>query len=178
MQVVNPKGGKLNISPYEDDETLTAYHEAGHVVVGYLLGARIDEVRLGSMIEDCLPNHFGDCLISWGRVDPKCEWQTQCEVLTMLAGPVAEMTYRGERYHPALFGPWRTDWQQAVERTSDIFLDPREQTKFLELLVMQLIQRMSDDRYWAAVAAVADELVAHESLSHEDIETTVSFWLV
>ena len=161
----------------DDDDTLTAYHEAGHVVVGCLLGARIDEVRLGSMIEDCLPNHFGDCLINWGRADPLCDWQRQCEVLTMLAGPVAEMIYLGERYHPAFFGPWKTDWQQAVERTRNLFRDPAKQTRFLESLVMQLIERMNDDRFWAAIAAVADDLMAHESLEHDDVQATVSFWL-
>tara|TARA_R110002073_G_scaffold2801_17_gene17973 strand:+ start:23888 stop:24085 length:198 start_codon:yes stop_codon:yes gene_type:complete len=54
----------------DDDETLTAYHEAGHVVVGYLLGAQIEEVRLDSMIDDDLPRRFGDCLVNWEKSMP------------------------------------------------------------------------------------------------------------
>ncbi|TWT82595.1 hypothetical protein CA13_40580 [Planctomycetes bacterium CA13] len=160
-----------------DDETLTAYHEAGHVVVGYLLGATIDEVRLGCMIEDSLPTQFGDCMINWGPVDSHCDWQRQREILTVLAGPVAEMIYQGERPHPAHFGPWQSDWAQAAERAATSFRDLEKRTRFLEATIMVLHEKMSDERFWAAIAAVSDELLAHESLEHEDIAHAVSFWL-
>ncbi|TWU45785.1 hypothetical protein Q31b_09610 [Novipirellula aureliae] len=161
----------------DDDETLTAYHEAGHVVVGYLLGARIDEVRLGSMIEDCLPNRFGDCMINWGRINDRCCWQLQREVMTILAGPVAEMIYIAERLHPAHHGPWKSDWQQAAERSAESFSDPEKQTRFLEAVIVTLHEKMSGESFWAAVAAISDELLAHESLEHEQIAETVSYWL-
>ncbi|GAA5508460.1 hypothetical protein Rcae01_03926 [Novipirellula caenicola] len=160
-----------------DDETLTAYHEAGHVVVGYLLGAQIDEVRLDSMIDDDLPRRFGDCLVNWGKVDAGCDWQRQRELMTILAGPVAEMIYRGERLHPAHFGPWQGDWQQACERSVGLFSHPAEQIRFLEQIIARLYRRMADDQWWAAIAAVADELLAHEALEHDDVATAVAFWL-
>lgn len=161
----------------EDDETLTAYHEAGHVVVGYLLGAQIDEVRLGSMIEDCLPNRFGDCMINWGRTSDRCSWQRQREIMTILAGPVAEMIYLGERLHPAHHGPWKSDWQQAIERSDGYFSDPQTQTRFLETILVTLHEKMSREPFWAAVAAISDELLAHESLEHDKIAETVSYWM-
>ncbi|WP_231615535.1 cell division protein FtsH [Novipirellula artificiosorum] len=161
----------------DDDETLTAYHEAGHVVVGYLLGARIDEVRLGSMIDDDLPRRFGDCIVNWGAVHPACDWQTQCEIMTILAGPVAEMVYRGERLHPASFAPWQSDWHQAVQRSARYFSTPLKQVRFLESVMVVLHQKISADSFWAAIAALSDELLAHEALDHDDVVATVSFWL-
>ncbi len=161
----------------DDDETLTAYHEAGHVVVGYLLGAKIDEVRLGSMIDDDFPLRFGDCLVNWGRVDPRCDWQRERELLTILAGPVAEMIFLGERVHPAQYAPWKSDWQQAITGSRGLFRDPIKQVAYLEVLLARLHGKLSGDAQWAAIAAVADELLAHEALEHDDIAEVVSFWL-
>ena len=54
----------------DDEETLTAYHEAGHAVIGYALGGVVDSLQLGGEADDQLPRRFGECRIRWGRVDP------------------------------------------------------------------------------------------------------------
>ena len=161
----------------DDDETLTAYHEAGHAVVGFALGARIERVQLGGEADDHLPERFGDCLVNWGQVDPNCSWQQQRELMTMLAGPVAEMIYRGEMLHPAHFGPWQGDWQQAWEHCAISVPDPERRTRLLETLVVHLHRRMSDDGCWGAIAAVSDELLAHEYLDEDQLAGTLSFWI-
>ncbi|NNE00112.1 MAG: cell division protein FtsH [Pirellulaceae bacterium] len=161
----------------DDDETLTAYHEAGHAVIGYALGARIERVQLGGEADDHLPERFGDCLVNWGMVHPDCTEQRQRELMTILAGPVAEMIYRGEPLHPAHYEPWQGDWQQAWDHCRDGVPDPIRRTGLLEQLIGQLHRRMSDDDCWAAVAAVADELLAHEFLDEEQLSDTLAFWL-
>lgn len=171
----------------DDDETWTAYHEAGHAVVGYALGARIERVQLGGEADDELPERFGDCLVNWGRVSAECSWQRQCELMTILAGPVAEMIYRGERLHPAHYGPWQGDWQQAWmhcperKRKSDTEASAGStmlsKTRFLEQIICELHDRMSDDQCWAGIAAVADELLAHEYLDEEQLAGTLEFWI-
>jgi hypothetical protein len=159
----------------DDDDTLTAYHEAGHAVVGYALGARIERVQLGGEADDDLPERFGDCLVNWGRVSPHCSWQRQCELMTILAGPVAEMIYRGEPLHPAHYGPWQGDWQQAWSHCPA--KDDHSRTRILEQIILELRDRLSDDQCWAAIAAVADELLAHEHLDEEQLSGTLEFWL-
>ena len=161
----------------DDEETLTAYHEAGHVVVGYAMGAKIERVQLGGEADDHLPDRCGDCLVNWGQVNPDCNRQRQCELMTMLAGPVAEMIYRGEMLHPAHFGPWQGDWQQAWEHCRSSVADPERRTRLLEQLIRELHARMSSDDCWAAIAAVADELLAHEYLEEEQLRGALEFWI-
>lgn len=160
----------------DDDETLTAYHEAGHAVIGYALGGLIEAVNLGGEPDD-LPRRFGDCRVNWGPIDVASDWQLVRELLTILAGPVAEMIYRGERLHPAVFGPWQHDWRIALERSNVLRGDLRTRTRLLEQLIVELHDRMKSDQCWAAVAAVADELLAHEFLEADQLADTLAFWI-
>ena len=79
-------------STYED-QTATAWHEAGHAVVGFALGGKVESVQLGGEADDFLPERFGDCVVNWGPVLAGSDWQRQREVMTVLAGPVGEMLY-------------------------------------------------------------------------------------
>ena len=160
----------------EEETEFTAYHEAGHAVVGYALGGKIDRIQLGGEADDNLPERFGDCQINWGRVGADCDWQLERELLTIMAGPVAEMIYRGEKLHPAYFEPWKLDWQQAWARCGHI-PDPHRRTLFLENLVQHLHEKLSLDNNWAAIAAVADELLAHEYLEQEQLDDALQFWI-
>src|SRR6056297_1536604 len=85
----------------DEEEIHTAYHEAGHAIVGCALGAHIDSVCLSQAsafddLDDGLPLRFGECIVNWGRVDPDHTWQQHRELLVILAGPVAELLYRRE----------------------------------------------------------------------------------
>ena len=107
-----------------DDETLTAYHESGHAVIAYALGGTIQGMQLGGEADDWLPARFGECRIQWGRVDPDLDWQRKREILTILAGPVVEMVYRDEPFHPAFYGPWKHDWEQAWRTATPMWWTP------------------------------------------------------
>ena len=160
-----------------DEQDLTCYHEAGHAVVGYLLGGKIDRIQLGGEPEENWPAQFGDCLIHWKNIIPNCSWQLQRELLTILAGPVAEMIYRGEQRHPAVFGPWQGDWAQAMARGAAFSADLQQRTQLLEMMIVELYGLLEQQRFWAAIAAVADELSAHEYLEQEQIADCLHFWL-
>ncbi|MGI9474330.1 MAG: cell division protein FtsH [Rubripirellula sp.] len=160
-----------------DDETLTAYHEAGHAVIGYALGGSIDGMQLGGEEDDWLPARFGDCRINWGRVDANSDWQRKREILTILAGPVAEMVYRDEPLHPAAYGPWKDDWERAWSTAEVIAADPKRRTRLLEQLIRELHSSIKADTCWAAIAALADELLAHEALEAEQVAEVLQFWV-
>ena len=160
-----------------DSETLTAWHEAGHAVIGFALGGRIESVSLGGEANDWLPDRFGDCIVNWGPVDKACGWQRQREIMTVLAGPVAEMIYRDETLHPAVFPPWKQDWEMALTLAEPFLADLQKRTAWLESVMAELYRRMNHESCWAAIGAVADELLTHESLEEEQLEATIGFWL-
>ncbi len=160
-----------------DDETLTAYHEAGHAVVAHSLGATVESMQLWGEADDYLPERFGDCRVNWGPVDPKLEWQKQCEIMTFLGGPIAEMIYRGERLHPAYFGPWQDDWAKAMLTCEAKVTGVLERTRMLERITVILHRHLDRDPYWPAIAALADELAAHEQLDSDQIAEVLEFWI-
>ncbi len=169
--------GNLGSPPIDEEDTLTAYHEAGHAVIGFALGATIDSVQLGGEADEWLPERFGDCRVNWGRVDPKADSQRQREIQTILAGPDAEMLYSGEAVHPAFHGPWQWDWRQASRIAAELYTDAAARTRVLERAILVLHRTMKTDGCWAAVAAIADELLAHEFIESDTIEEIVGFWL-
>lgn len=174
----------------DEDVELTSYHEAGHAVIAYALGGTVESVQLGGEADEHLPDRFGDCRINWGpvadrsgldattrsRLDPQHSWQIQREVMTILAGPVAEMIYSGEPFHPALFGPWKDDWARAWATIAPIVASPESRTRLLEQITRELHQRMKLDSIWAPLAAVADELQAHEYLDQDQLDEILGFW--
>lgn len=161
----------------DDDETLTAYHEAGHAVIGFALGGTVDSMQLGGEADEWLPERFGDCRINWGKVDPNVDWQRQREVLTVLAGPVAEMVYRGEPLHPAFYGPWQHDWQTAWAISETLCLATAKRRILLEQLILKLKDQIAQDPCWAAIGALSDALLAHEFLESEEIQEILEFWI-
>ena len=161
----------------DDDQTLTAYHEAGHAVIGYALGGTVDSLQLGGEADDWLPDRFGDCRIHWGKVDPNCDWQRHREILTILAGPVAEMVYRGEMLHPAVYQPWQDDWRRAWAASEILTPNPERRGRLLEQMIGQLADRIRCEPCWAAIAALADGLLAHEFLDRDQVAEILGFWL-
>ena len=160
-----------------DNETLTAYHESGHAVIAYALGGTVQGMQLGGEADDWLPVRFGECRIQWGRVDAGLDWQRKREILAILAGPVAEMVYRDEPFHPAFYGPWKHDWEQAWQTATPMWADEKQRMAALEKIMAELKRQVQMERVWAAIVALADELVAHELLEEECVQDILAFWL-
>ena len=155
---------------------LTAYHEAGHAFMATVLGAKVRSVTIDPDNDDG-PERFGDTQIIWRR--SRLSDREFCEraIQVSLAGPVAEMLYSGDPFHPGLVAEWANDWQAAWELAEPLFTAPRKRLEYLESVTGELYRLMDSEPNWSAVAALADSLLAHETLEAEDVKEIVNDWL-
>ncbi|EKK00469.1 MAG TPA: cell division protein FtsH [Rhodopirellula baltica] len=167
--------------PDDDDELVTAYHEAGHAIVGCALGAQIDRVTLSqaSIFDDedgDLPRRFGDCIVNWGRVDPSDTWQRQRELLTVLAGPVAEFVYQSGDEDLLDVRAWESDWRQAQLCAAALKPQAAQQIRLMREAIVRLRKIVASDPCWSAIAALADELMLGDEIEGEQVADLVRFW--
>ena len=155
---------------------LIAYHEAGHALVALLLGGRVQLVTIEPDNDDG-PQRQGDTQVLWRRAGLSERQFAQCSVQVSLAGPVAEMIYSGDPYHPGLVAEWAADWRDAWGAAIILHAGERQRLAYLEQVSIQLYHRLKADDHWAAIAAVADHLLAHDSLDGEQIAEIVTQWL-
>lgn len=161
-----------------DDETSTrtAYHEAGHAIVALLVGAEVLLMTIEPDRDDG-PERHGEVKIGWDARDfsPRelREWQLQ----VALAGPVAEMVYRGEPLHPLHVPEWQLDWNTAWDLAATFHEAFDKRMRFLETQIRRLHQQLQQDDAWQALASLADALLAHETLETEEIVDAVAPWL-
>ncbi|MEL6895716.1 MAG: hypothetical protein AAFP90_06430 [Planctomycetota bacterium] len=158
------------------DEELTAYHECGHAVVAFALGARIESITLFPEDVDDRPRRFGEAIVNWGRVDANGQEQLLKEMSVAMAGPMAESLYRGEAMHPALVAEYSDDWDTAWQAATKIIPSEVQRMKILSRVARQISNILENQEYWAAVAALSDELMAHEQLDEDQISDCLRFW--
>jgi len=155
---------------------ISAYHEAGHAFVAIYVGARVRSVTIDPDWDDG-PARHGDVQIEW-RVGEFTEREL-CEksILVALAGPVAEMIHSGDPFHPAFVAEWAADWSDAWDAAAALHANKQRRLTYLEQTTVNLYQTMQRDDYWAALAAIVDHLLAHETLEGEQVEEIVEQWL-
>lgn len=155
---------------------LIAYHEAGHALMAYLLGGRVRIVTIEPDRDDG-PERQGNTQVVWRRSGISDKDFAKTSVQVSLAGPVAEMIYSGDPYHPGLVAEWAVDWREAWETAIPLHAEERKRLKYLEYVSIQLYHRLKEDNLWAALASLADNLMAHETLEAEQVEEIVGEWL-
>lgn len=154
---------------------LIAYHEAGHVLTAVLLGGKVKHVSIDPDSADG-PERYGDTEIHWRRNVSDKDY-AKIAVQVSLAGPAAEMIYSGDPYHPGMVAEWAADWQEAWTAATHLHADERQRLDYLEQVSIQLYHRLKRDDLWPALAALADHLLAHETLEGEEVEEIVGEWL-
>lgn len=149
---------------------ITAYHEAGHALVAHLLGGKVKQVTIDPDSDG--PERYGDTQIRWKRGLGDKDF-AQKTVRVSLAGPVAEMIYSGEPYHPGVVPEWAADWRDAWEAAQILFPNERQQLEYLENTSIELYRQMQQDDFWSAVAGIADHLLAHDTLEADEFKELV-----
>ena len=156
--------------------TLTAYHECGHALLAVLLGGEVRQVTIEPDNDDG-PDRFGDTQILWRRDADSPRELAKKAVQVCLAGPVAEMVYSGDPWHPGLVAEWAQDWRQAWDAAAVLHADERKRLAYLEQVSVELHRLFKRDDVWAALASLADHLLAHETLEGGQIEEIMAQWL-
>jgi ATP-dependent Zn protease len=155
----------------------TAYHECGHALMAVRMGAVVQMLTLEPEQDDG-PERFGEAQIYWPAPPKSAKEQAGKLVLIALAGPVAEMIYRGEPLHPGFVAEWADDWRRAWKAAEPLAADELTRLALLEETARQLHARLSRDQEWSALAALADALLAHETLEREEIDEVLAIWPV
>ena len=157
-------------------EEINAYHEAGHAFMAVYVGARIRRVTIEPEWDDG-PMRYADTQVEW-PLDAFSDRELRERMIQVaLAGPVAEIIHRGEPFHPGFVAEWAADWSNAWDAAAKLVSNERQRLRFLEQETVKLHRFLSRDLIWAALAAIVDELLAHETLEGEDIEMIVGQWL-
>ena len=123
------------------------------------------------------PERDGDTQVLWPLAGIGEAEFARRVVQINLAGPVAEMIYSGEPFHPGFVAQWAADWRGAWAAASPLHPDERKRLRYLEQTSIQLYHRLKQDDLWAALAALADHLLAHETLEGQQVEEIVGQWL-
>ena len=160
----------------EESVELTAYHEAGHAFMAVYLGAKVRSVTIEPDNDDG-PRRFGDTQIVW-RMSRMSERQYRERAIQVsLAGPVAEMLFSGDPFHPGLVAEWVADWKAAWAFAESLIDDPRRRLEYLEQVTMGLHRMLDSEPNWSAIADLADHLLAHETLEGEEVQEIISEWI-
>jgi len=154
----------------------TAYHEAGHAWMAVVSGAKVLSVTIDPDWDDG-PQRYGDTQVAWQLSQFSERELTVKGIQVALAGPVAEMTYSGEPYHPGFVAEWSDDWRTGWGMAAPLLPNHQQRLVFLEQLTAELRRLIDQENHWAAVAEIADHLLAHETLGEAEVEACVSAWL-
>lgn len=155
---------------------VSAYHEAGHAFVAFYVGARVRSVTIDPDRDEG-PERYADIKIEW-PLDRFTERElSENSVLVALAGPVAEMIHRGETLHPGFVAEWAADWKLAWRDATPYYPNERKRLLYLEQTSVRLYRLLDREDHWAALAAVVDNLLAHETLDGEEVEAILETWM-
>ena len=156
-----------------EDSEITAWHEAGHAMMAILQGGRLERVTLEPPFDDG-PARYGDTVTRWTGLGAK--ELALAEIYVSLAGPVVEMIYTGDRVAIASEPEWLADWQRAKLSAAAMSRDAASADKLLRQTVSAIFELFEDRHQWAAVSAIADDLLAFETLEHDQVADTIAFW--
>jgi len=158
----------------DETENLTAWHESGHATMAIIQGGIIEHVTLEPPNDDG-PKRYGETVTRWPNTMSQLDL-LKSEILVSLAGPVVEMLYTSQRQTIANVAEWKADWLRASASANSCTRSPRDASKLIQNCESELFAVFEIPKYWSAVSAIAEELLAHYTLEHEQIYDTFSFW--
>ncbi|MGV3484725.1 MAG: hypothetical protein ACO1RT_09935, partial [Planctomycetaceae bacterium] len=121
------------------------YHEAGHAVMAAWLGAEVVYVTIEPDRDDG-PRRDGDAAVRWISHGLSSRQLCERELMTVLAGPVAEMIHTQQKRSLNRHPEWAADWQLASQLAGLLVKPPAARQAMLDELTNQLFAWMSRTR--------------------------------
>jgi len=162
-----------------DLTTINAYHESGHAVMAIVLGGCVERITIEPHFDDG-PLRYGETITSWpwlAQDATPSKHRISAEIAVSLAGPVAEMIYLNERFSIEAIEEWSLDCRTANQLASQVASSPVSKNELLRESESIVRERLNEPQTWSAVAALSDELLAHETLEKDQIHDVTFFWL-
>lgn len=143
-------------------DTVAAYHEAGHAFLAHRLGGRVLAVSL-ELDED---DEQGRTSVQWPPA-PRAEQQRR-SALVALAGPLAELHFRGELDQLDTLSAWRADWREVQQALA---AQPgQEPQRVLRRWLAEVRAALCEPAAWERLCRLADSLEAHGTLDADLLE--------
>ena len=150
----------LMFDPDDLDPVTAAYHEAGHAFLAHRLGGRVVAVT----IEDEDGALMGRTTVHWRDLD--APERRRCSGLVALAGPVAEVLWRGDIARLATLSAWRADWQE-VQAALLAQVRGGGPAALLQRWLVQVRRELDGPGGWEQLCRIADALAAHGTLDED-----------
>src|SRR5262245_24767907 len=166
----------------------TAYHEAGHAVIDLRIGLPVHSVDIRrksgdlggcqgvdpdqAVIEEIaslLMARAQERPVSPSEITPAAhEWMDKM-IRSQLAGPLAEMRFRGRPPQGAELVA-ASDDRENMQRLADVRWSDAERADRLREADAEVANLIWDPDIWSAITAVAKALPEHEFLTGEQVE--------
>jgi hypothetical protein len=157
-------GRKLSLSQME----LTAYHEAGHVVMYLALGLKFDYVTVEPEKTDGM-SHSQDGILYQScaqiRFKEPIEMDNRQLVLTSIAGPIIESMLCGHKDGGYDRPEFRSDYELAYYAAKEEHEDIEEAARYIAALETEAAKIISDNG--AAVSEIAKQLLRLGTVSYD-----------
>jgi ATP-dependent Zn protease len=142
----------VTMEPIPDQAT--AYHEAGHAVLAFILGRPVHRVSI-------LPgqDHVGVCKFGKSAYRPSEDWLER-EILIALGGIAAEARLTGTYAWDAAARDQQYVRRLAVKRAGEARAEKLERR-----LLAKAEHHLADEGCWRAVELIAAELLRHREIS-------------
>ncbi len=72
---------------------------------------------------------------------------------------------------------WRSDWERVLVSAMKFSNSESKARQLIDQVMRSVHQQLDSENGWAAVAAIADLLLTHETVEHAQCQEAVGFWL-
>jgi hypothetical protein len=158
---------KRNTSQFE----ATAYHEAGHAVIAYVLGYRPQFVTIVPTLDTAghiiHPNPLDGCQRNPDSSD-EARLRIESLITICFAGPIAQKRYNPRSWRRA-HGQW--DYEKVAElglRVCGSAEQARAFIRWREIAACDMVRA-----HWPRIQLVAGQLLERENLSHTDLDAII-----